>query len=704
MDTQVIIAGAGPVGLLLAAELRLHGVAVVVVERLAEPSPYSKAFGLHARSVETMRLRGLVERLTERGSRHRRSGHGVAAGAGPIRLAHFAGIRTIRLDRLASGCPGMLPIEQAGTEEVLAARAVESGAVLRRGRTVVDLAQDAAGVAVRTDGSTGEEVLRAGYLVGCDGGRSTVRKLAGFGFPGSEPTVTGRLAEAAVPGLLEDPGIGWHRTAGGILQILPGRILTVEFDGPPADRGSVMSRREMAESMSRVAGRPVDFTEEPTWLSRFTDNTRLADTYRRGRVLLAGDAAHVHSPFGGQGLNLGLQDAANLGWKLAATVDGWAPDGLLDSYESERRPVAARVLHNTRAQVALMNPDPAVTPLREFFAELMELEPVNRHLGELITALDVAYRTDEQPPAGGFLPDLRLRTVSGDVRSGDLFHAGRPVLFDLADDPALRAAARPWTDRIDVLTATAPDDPGHPALLVRPDGYTAWAGRDPDGLRAALRTWFGAPADDLAPDDGSRSVGTPGRSMAAVTRTRNLALVSGSTRAGSTNTAVVLTLAGLLGDAVRPLPYLAMARLPHFNPDDDTEPLPEEVGRLRRLIAESDAIMFCTPEYAGDLPGSFKNLLDWTVGGVEIVGKPVGWINASSSPTGAEGAHRALRTVLGYTGAAVVDAACVRAPVARGAVDAESGMITDPQVRDAITEAARALLAAAAGESGPAAG
>lgn len=500
MDVTVIIAGAGPVGLMLAGELRLHQVDVLVVDPLAEPVPFSKAFGLHPRSAETVRLRGLVEPLEARGTLMGPSGpglRGIPRIAGGIPLAHFAGIRTIRLDRLDTSYPSLLPVGQADTEAVLAERATALGARIVRGREVVGMAQDDDGVTVTTDGPAGEEILRAGYLVGCDGGRSAVRKLAGFGFPGTDATITGRLAEVNVPELLQSPGMGWHRTEGGVIQILPGRILTVEFDGPPADRDRPMDVEEMAGSISRVAGRAITISAEPTWLSRFTDNSRLAETYRRGRVLLAGDAAHVHSPFGGQGLNLGLQDAVNLGWKLAAAVDGWAPEGLLDTYQVERRPVAARVLHNTRAQIALMNPDPRVTPLREFFTELMELEPVNRYLGDMITALEVRYDFGgDHPLVGRFLPDL---AIDKDVRTPDVFHSGRPVLFDLDDDPTLRTAVAGWTDRVDVVTGAAPSLHAD-AVLVRPDGYIAWAGSDDrsgsddwSDLRTALVTWFGEP-------------------------------------------------------------------------------------------------------------------------------------------------------------------------------------------------------------------
>ena len=514
MDADVTVVGAGPVGLMLAAELRLHGVSVIVLESLAAPSPHSRAFGLHARSTETMELRGLLPRLEAVAARAPMP-HGLPRlGRSGVPLAHFAGIRKIRLDTLDASRPGMLGIAQTGIEAALAARATELGAEIRRGVAVTGLAQDGAGVTARAGHG---RPVRSAYLVGCDGGRSTVRKLGGFGFPGSDPTITGRLAEVAVPDVMADPGIGWHRCAGGILQVLPGRVLAVEFDGPPADRDDPVTRAELSASLTRITGRPIEVPAGPGWMTRFTDNTRLADDYRRGRVLLAGDAAHVHSPFGGQGLNLGLQDAANLGWKLAATVAGWAPGGLLDTYAAERRPVAARVLHNTRAQVALMNPGPSATPLYELFAELMELEQVNAYLAQMISAVDVRYDLPggDHPLVGRFVPDLTVRPETGDaVRVRDLFAAGRPVLLDLTDDASARETADGWAGRVDIVTAR-PVGAGGQALagplLARPDGYIAWAGTE--GLHQALETWLGQPcrhgaATRLVADQTARAAAT----------------------------------------------------------------------------------------------------------------------------------------------------------------------------------------------------
>ncbi|WP_163512317.1 FAD-dependent monooxygenase [Fodinicola acaciae] len=448
---DVIVVGAGPVGLMLAAELRLWDLEVAVLERLPAPTGFSKAGGLHARTAECLDIRGLLGDLRKSHSRR-------------VPLAHFAGIRKIRLDRLDTSRPDFVGIPQAELEVFLEKRAVELGAVILRGQEVVGLAQDGASVRLSTmDGQT----YGANYVVGCDGGRSVVRKLAGFSFDGCGPTLTGRLGDVSVPELHENPGLGWHRTSGGIMQITPARVVVVEFDGPPEDKP--MTLDEFSSAVDRVAGRHVDIPAQPVWMSRFTDNTRLADDYRRGRVFLAGDAAHVHSPFGGQGLNLGLQDAMNLGWKLAYAVRGQAD--LLDTYAVERRPVAERVLHNTRAQVALMDPRPQVTPLREVFATMMDLPAVNTFLGEMISGLDVSY------DCGGFAPMEVPR---------EPFVTGRGVLLDATSDRTLLAAAEPWRDRVTAL-------PGGVSMLVRPDGYVCWQPSAPTTLAAALHQWFGKP-------------------------------------------------------------------------------------------------------------------------------------------------------------------------------------------------------------------
>ncbi|HVV19265.1 MAG TPA: FAD-dependent monooxygenase, partial [Pseudonocardiaceae bacterium] len=326
--------------------------------------------------------------------------------------------------------------------------------------------------------------VRCGWLVGCDGGRSTVRRAAGFDFPGTAPTITGHqaLVEIADP---EQLRLGWHRTPVGMVVYgpVPGRIVTVEYDGPPADRDAPVTLDELQASLRRVSGTDVTLTGVVS-ATRYTDNARQASTYRKGRVLLAGDAAHVHSPFGGQGLNLGIGDAVNLGWKLAATVEGWAPDGLLDTYTAERHPVGARVLDWTRAQVALMRPDPHTTALRAVVADLMATDDGNAYF--LRRTAGIWTDPDSSSPVGRRAPEM---TLPDGTRLADHCHSGRPVLLG---SPEVLAVAEPWSDRL--TTIAVPES----ALLVRPDGHVAWT-TDIDTLPGALTSWFGAPARMPAP-------------------------------------------------------------------------------------------------------------------------------------------------------------------------------------------------------------
>ncbi|MFI5823401.1 FAD-dependent monooxygenase [Streptomyces rishiriensis] len=511
---DVIIAGGGPVGMLLACELRLHGVDVVVLEKLSEPSPHSRAFRLQPRTMEMLDYRGLAERFRQDRPQWPK--------------AHFAGLQPLLdLSRLTSSHPYSLLIPQAHTERLLEERATELGAGIRRGHEVTGVAQDRDGVHVLATGPEGPYDLRCRYLVGCDGGRSTVRRLAGFDFPGTGASVTALLGDV----ILDDPGQlpsgvpGTTRTARGLLMAVAleapyVRVLTTEFR-PPQDGADVpVTLDDLRESIARVIGTPVDI-REPRWLSRFSDATRLAGRYRDGRVLLAGDAAHIHFPIGAQGLNLGLQEAMNLGWKLAAEVRGDAPEALLDSYHDERHPVARRVLQETRAQLALMNPDPRTDPLRELFGELLALAPVNAHLSALVAGTDVGYPQDghAHPWTGRAVPDLALKTEDGRTRIAELLHPGRGILLDLTDSDALSAPARTWAPRIDLVRArtlhsadagagAAVDTATQSALetatqtaveavLIRPDGHVAWAGpadAAAPGLTDALHTWFGPPA------------------------------------------------------------------------------------------------------------------------------------------------------------------------------------------------------------------
>jgi rifampicin monooxygenase len=467
---DVIIAGCGPAGAMLAAELRLHDVRVLVLEKDTEPVSFARIVGLHIRSLELMAMRGLLERMLE---------HGRQRPAG----AYFAAIDKPAPKDVDSAHAYLLGIPQPVIVALLEDHAIDRGAQVRRGGAVAGFEQDADGVTVETaDG----ERLRARFLVGCDGARSTVRKLLGVGFPG-EParneTLMGEM-EVGVPAEeLAD------RATDKRFSLRPAGVAVYRVIVPAAEAGERTEPPTLAdfqEGLRALAG--TDFgVHSPRWLSRFGDATRLADRYRVGRVLLAGDAAHIHPPAGGQGLNLGVQDAVNLGWKLAAQVRGWAPDTLLDTYHAERHPVAADVLDNTRAQTALSSTEPGPQAMRRLLTELMDFDEVNHHLIGKITGIGVRYDFG----AGPDLLGRRLRDV--DVKQGRLYgllHRGRGLLLDRTE----RLTAGGWSDRVDQLgDPTAAVDV--PALLLRPDGHVAWIGDDQQGLDVQLARWFGAPGD-----------------------------------------------------------------------------------------------------------------------------------------------------------------------------------------------------------------
>nr|WP_280940594.1 FAD-dependent monooxygenase [Micromonospora parva] len=469
----MIIAGCGPTGAMLAAELRLHDVRVLVVEKETEPPSAVRIVGLHIRSLELMAMRGLLERILPHGRRRPAS-------------AYFAAIPKPAPTGLDPRYAYLLGIPQPVIERLLEVHAVELGAQVRRGRAVAAVEQDGDWVTVElADG----ERLRSRFLVGCDGGRSTVRKLLGVGFPGEPARTESLMGEMAVGVPPEEIAVRvaeirethqrfWLRPAGvGVYSVLvPAAGVSDRAEPPTLD--------DFKRQLRAVAG--TDFgVHSPRWLSRFGDAMRLADSYRVGRVLLAGDAAHIHPPIGGQGLNLGVQDAVNLGWKLAAQVRGWAPEALLDTYQAERRPVAEDVLDNTRAQAQLLSTEPGAQAVRRLLIELMDFDEVNLHLLQKITAIGIRYDFGDGPDLlGRRLPDI-------DVKHGHLYgllHRGRGLLLDRTE----RLTVGGWSDRVDHLadSTAALDAPG---VLLRPDGHVAWIGDDQRDLDHHLTRWFGRP-------------------------------------------------------------------------------------------------------------------------------------------------------------------------------------------------------------------
>jgi 2-polyprenyl-6-methoxyphenol hydroxylase-like FAD-dependent oxidoreductase len=496
-EHAVVIAGGGPTGLMLAGELALAGVDVAIVERRpSEELVGWRAGGLHARTIEILDQRGIADRFLAEGKK--------------AQVAGFAGVRLDISDFPTRHNYG-LGLWQNHFERIIAGWVGERGVQVYRGCEVTGFTEDSTGVEVEvSDGRP----LRAQYLVGCDGGRSLIRKAAGIAFPGWDATTSNLIGEVEMTG---KPEFGVHRNAFGLhsfgrreYQIVDGKVVYADH-GPvgvmvteqkvgPATEPSLGDLKE-----ALIAACGTDYgAHSPLWISRFTDAARQAATYRMGRVMIAGDAAHIHPPDGGQGLNIGVQDAMNLGWKLAQVVKGVSPESLLDTFHAERHPVAARVLRNTMASIVLRREDDRTKALRETVSELLGMEEPRRRFGAMMSGLDVHYDLGEgHPLLGRRMPDLDLDTAQGPVRAFTLLHDGRPVLLNFGE-PGDVGIAR-WADRVQLLDAryagrwalpALGEVPAPTAVLVRPDGYVAWVGNptQPD-LVDALTWWFGPPAD-----------------------------------------------------------------------------------------------------------------------------------------------------------------------------------------------------------------
>ncbi|MDQ0408587.1 FAD-dependent monooxygenase [Streptomyces sp. NBC_01723] len=503
MDADVIVVGAGPTGLMLAGELRLGGAEVIVLDKLPEPTGQSRGLGFTARAMEVFDQRGLLPRF----------GQGETLEVSPV--GHFGGVQ-FDFTALQGAHFGARGIPQSQTEAVLAAWATDLGAEIRRGYEVLAVADgflDGDHVEVTVGTADGVRQLRAPYLVGCDGGKSTVRKLVGIDFPGTEATRAMFLAD--VTGLDLKPRYLGETLPNGMVMAAPlgegvHRIIVCPHGAAARSADDTVTFEEVAKAWEHITGEDIS-GGGAEWVSFFSDATRQAAQYRRGRVLLAGDAAHIHLPAGGQGLSTGVQDAANLGWKLAAVVTSRADEALLDTYHAERHPVGRRLLMNTRAQGMVFLGGDQAEPLRRIITELTGHDTVRRHLAGIVSHLDIRYDgiDGSEPGDGGSTHPLLGRRLGKTPLTGPdtetdtfaLLHAGHAVLLDLVGDPGLREAAAPWAGRVDVVTVTARTADrgavfaGAQAVLVRPDGHVAWTGAGAvDGLATALARWFGEPA------------------------------------------------------------------------------------------------------------------------------------------------------------------------------------------------------------------
>jgi 2-polyprenyl-6-methoxyphenol hydroxylase-like FAD-dependent oxidoreductase len=482
MMAEVIVAGGGPTGMMLAGELALAGVDVVIIERRPTSELVgSRAGGFHSRTIEILDQRGIADRFLAEGK--------------PVQAAFFGTIQ-LNVSDFPTRHPYTLGLWQNHIERILAGWIEELGVLVHRGLEVGGIAQDDSGVDVHlADGGQ----MRAQYLVGADGGRSAVRKAAGIGFPGWDATRSSLIAEVEVteetPAGMRIDEVGVH----GLHLMEDGRttrvVVTEKHIGPPTEP----TLADLSKALTDIYN--TDFgVHSPTWISRFTDATRQAEAYRTGRVLLAGDAAHIHSPSGGQGIGLGIQDAVNLGWKLAQVVKGTAPDSLLDTYHAERHPAGARALKHTMAQAVMQRADPRIGALADTVAGLLDIDEARKRIAGLISGLDVRYDLGEgHPLLGRRMPDLDVVTANGPRRVFSLLHDARGVLLNLGAPGTTNAG--PWADRVHWVDATYDGGWQLPvigavaapsAVLIRPDGYVAWTGDGTgQGLENALATWFG---------------------------------------------------------------------------------------------------------------------------------------------------------------------------------------------------------------------
>ena len=479
----VVIAGAGPTGMMLAGELALAGVDVAIAERrVSQDLVGSRARGLHSRTIEVLDQRGIADRFLSQGT--------------AAQVAGFSGIR-LDISDFPTRHPYGLALMQSRFEEILAGWVGELGVPVYRGREVTGFAQDGTGIDVELSGG---QPLRAEYLAGCDGGRSLIRKAAGIEFPGWDPSVSSLIAEVEMS---EEPEFGIRHDNNGtqaVGRLEDGKRVGVVVSERYAGQAGEPTLRDLSRALITVWG--TDYgVHSPAWISRFTDMTRQAASYRKGRVLLAGDAAHVHYPVGGQGLNIGVQDAVNLGWKLAQVVDQISPDSLLDTYHAERHPVAVRMLRTNMAQTPLTRSDARIDALRDTMTELLTMDEPRKRFAAMMSGLDIHYHLGEgHPLLGRRMPDLDLVTAGGQLRVFTLLHQARPVLLNLAEPGGLDIT--PWANRgVRLIDATYAGTwelpvlgavPAPAAVLIRPDGYVAWVGDGTDsGLPDALTTWFG---------------------------------------------------------------------------------------------------------------------------------------------------------------------------------------------------------------------